>query len=162
MFGKKRLSMLEAGAKTPAFELKELNGATRSIDSILQNGPALVAFFKIGCPVCQLTFPYLQRLAANEAVQVVGISQDEPGVTKNFNQRFGVTFPTLVDEPKAGYPVSNAFGIDTVPSLFVLEQDGRISKSFAGFSKKDLEAFGERVGVRPFAPDEKVPEFRAG
>ena len=69
----------------------------RTLEDILAGGPALLAFFKISCPVCQLTAPYLERLAANHAIQVIGISQDERSATRGFLERFGVTFPTLLD-----------------------------------------------------------------
>src|SRR5947209_18200705 len=114
MFGKKR-EMLGAGAKTPPFELKTLLGGNESLDAILKKGPALLAFFKSSCPVCQLTFPYLQRMAASTGVQVIGISQDDANTTNGFNRRFGITFQTLLDPSKAGYPASNEFGIATVP-----------------------------------------------
>ena len=162
MFGKKRSAMLEPGSKAPAFELRNLDGTTKPAKAILEDGPALIAFFKIGCPVCQMTMPFLERLAGHKGLQIVGISQDDAGSTRKFNDRFGVTFATLLDEAKAGYPVSNAFGISSVPSLFVLEQDGTISKAFAGFSKRDIQALGDRVGVQPFRPDEKVPDLRPG
>ena len=154
--------MLEPGAAAPSFQLSTLNGSSLALNQVLAKGPALLAFFKIGCPVCQLTFPFLERMAANEAVQIVGISQDDAKGTQEFNHRFGVTFTTLLDESKRGYPVSNDFGISSVPSLFVVETDGSVSKSFAGFSKRDLEELGERMHVKPFRPDEKVPEFKAG
>ena len=162
MFGKKRSPMLEAGNKAPAFELRDLSGTSKPAKEILEDGPALIAFFKIGCPVCQMTMPFLERLAGHNGLQIVGISQDDAGATRKFNDRFGITFRTLLDEVKAGYPVSNAFGISSVPSLFVLEQDGTISRAFTGFSKKDILALGDRVGVQPFRPDEKVPESRPG
>ncbi len=162
MFGRKRSPMLEAGSKAPAFELRDLNGVSQPAKAILEEGPALLAFFKIGCPVCQMTMPFLERLVGQKSLQIIGISQDDPAATRKFNDRFGVTFATLLDEPKAGYPASNAFGITNVPSMFVLERDGTISRAFAGFSKKDIQALGERVGIQPFKPDEKVPEFRPG
>lgn len=162
MFGKKRPPMLEAGARAPAFELKDLSGAPQRLEIILENGPAVLAFFKIGCPVCQMTFPYLERLAGQSALQFIGISQDEPKATRGFNERFRITFPTLVDNAAQGYVVSNAYGISSVPSIFVVERDGAISKSFSGFSKRDLEALGERIGKPPFAPGEKVADFRPG
>lgn len=161
MFRRKR-EMLQAGAKTPAFDLADLNGESRSLDAILRKGPALLAFFKSSCPVCQLTFPYLQRMAASTGVQVIGISQDDANTTTGFNRRFGITFQTLLDQSKAGYPVSNEFGIGTVPSIFLVEQDGTISRAFSGFSKRDMQAIGERAGVQPFLPDENVPEMRPG
>jgi len=129
---------------------------------MLENGPALLAFFKIGCPVCQMTFPFLERMAENAVVQIVGISQDEVGPTEQFNQRFSVTFPTLLDTSAEGYKVSKAYGISSVPSFFLVEQDGSISKSFQGFCKRELEELGERMRVPPFRADEKVPEFRPG
>jgi peroxiredoxin len=161
MFRKKR-EMLAVGAKTPAFELAALDKGSESLAAILQKGPALLAFFKTSCPVCQLTFPYLQRMAASTSVRIVGISQDDANTTKGFNRRFGVTFETLLDESKAGYPVSNEFGIGVVPSIFLVEQDGTISKAFSGFSKRDMQAVGERAGVQPFSPGENVPEMRPG
>ena len=162
MWGKRRQSMLEAGTKAPAFQLKGLNGTSVALQEMLAKGPALLAFFKIGCPVCQLTFPYLERMAGNQTVQIIGISQDDADATRFFNQRFGVTFPTLLDESKAGYLASNAYGISSVPSLFVVETDGTVSQAFCGFSKRDLETIGGRVGVKPFHSDEKVPEYKPG
>lgn len=154
--------MLEPGGHAPSFQLSTLNGASLALKDVLAKGPALLAFFKVGCPVCQLTFPFLERVAGNDAMQIIGISQDDTKATQEFNQRFGVSFPTLLDESKKGYPVSNEFGISSVPSLFLVETDGSISKAFSGFSKRDLEEIGERTGVKPFRPDERVPEFKAG
>ena len=154
--------MSAAGAKAPPFQLTGLDGARHSLDEILKRGPALLAFYKISCPVCQLTAPYLERLSASPSLQVIGISQDDGPATRGFNQRFGVTFPTLVDQAGEDYPASNAYGITSVPSLFLLEPDGTISRAFQGFSKPDLEALGERAGVPPFRPGDNVPEWKAG
>ena len=154
--------ILKRGMQAPRFELKELAGGRRSLQEMLERGPVLLAFFKVSCPVCQLTFPFLERLAKNDAVQAIGISQDDATSTKAFNDRFGVTFPTLLDEAAEGYPVSNGFGISSVPTVFVVETDGTISNSIEGFSKRDLDAIGERIHVAPFRPDEYVPEFKAG
>ena len=154
--------MLEAGVRAPSFELKSLDGGKKSLQDILAAGPALLAFYKVSCPVCQLAFPYLERLAAGKSLQIIAISQDDDSSTKNFNHRFGVTFPTLLDQSKENYPASNAYGISSVPSLFLVEKDGQVAKSFNGFSKHDLEAIGERVGVKPFRPEDNVPDWKAG
>jgi peroxiredoxin len=156
--------MLQAGARAPEFQLRDLGGAPHTLAGILARGPALLAFFKVSCPVCQYTFPFLERLhqgAASGAVQIVGVSQDKPGATKDFNQDCGVTFTTLLDDPGA-YPVSNAFAITSVPSLFLIEPDGTVSMSQSGFSKSSLEEAGRRAGVAPFLPGERVPENKPG
>jgi peroxiredoxin len=151
---------LAAGAQAPDFELPELGGARRSLSEILSRGPAVVAFFKVSCPVCQYTFPFLERLRQG-AVQIVGISQDQAAATAEFCREYGITFPTLLDDTSS-YPVSNAFAIASVPALFLIEKDGAVSMSESGFSKRFLEAAGERAGVAPFRPGESVPESRPG
>ena len=164
MFGRRTKTLAAAGAKAPLFRLTGLAGSAQSLQDILAAGPALLAFFKISCPVCQLTVPYLERLAANNAgrLQVIGISQDDASATRGFTQRFGLTFPTLLDLSSEDYPASNAYGITSVPTLFVIEPDGTISRSFAGFSKRDFEELGARAGVSPFGPEDHVPEWKAG
>jgi peroxiredoxin len=163
MFGRRTKTLAAAGSKAPPFRLSGLDDPARSLEEILAAGPALLAFFKIGCPVCQLTAPYLERLAANNACfQIVGISQDDASATRGFAQRFGLTFPTLLDLSSENYPASNAYGITSVPTLFVIEPDGTISRSLAGFSKRDFEELGARAGVSPFGPEDHVPEWKAG
>jgi len=162
MFGRRKKELLAAGTSAPAFRLSGLDGSTRTLQDILNGGPALLAFYKISCPVCQLTAPYLGRLSGSKAIQVIGISQDDAGATRGFMQRFGVTFPTLLDLASEGYPASNAYGLTSVPSLFLLERDGAIARCFNGFSKRDFEEIGARAGVVPFGPGDHVPEWKAG
>ena len=142
--------MLKAGVKAPA--LKCLDGGK----------PVVLAFFKVSCPVCQMTFPYLERMSRNEKIAFFAISQDDAAATRAFYGQFGITFPTLLDEKKERYPASNAYGITSVPSLFLVECDGTISMAFDGFSKRDLERIGERAGVKPFKPEDNVPEWKPG
>ena len=151
-----------AGTQAPKFRLTSLDGPEQSLDEILSRGPALFAFFKVSCPVCQLTAPFLERLSANPSLQVIAISQDDARATEGFRQRFGLTLPTLLDSSDAGYPASNTYGISSVPTMFLVESDGVISKSFAGFSKRDFEDIGTRAGVAPFGPGDHVPEWKAG
>jgi peroxiredoxin len=162
MFGRKKKVLAAVGDKAPYFQLRGLDGSPRSLEDILAGGPALLAFYKISCPVCQLTAPYLQRLTASNTIQVIGISQDDAAATSGFMQRFGGTFPTLLDLSGEGYPASNAYGIASVPSLFLVERDGTVGRAFAGFSKRDFEEIGARAGVSPFGPDDHVPEWKAG
>lgn len=156
--------MLETGAQAPDFELKSLDGGKQSLKAILARGPAVIAFFKVSCPVCQRTWPYLERIyqaGAEAGLQVFGISQDGAAAAAAYNRELGTTLPTLLDDPSA-YAASNAFGISNVPTLFVVEADGRISATQTGFSKAALEALGQRVKANVFGPADRVPEFQPG
>jgi peroxiredoxin len=160
----KPTGILQAGDSAPDFELPDLAGAKTRLQDRLKNGPVLLAFFKISCPTCQLTLPFLQRLAdaGNEgAPQVIAVSQDDAASTREFQNRFRVSMPTLLDDTRA-WPASNGFRISSVPSLFLVEPEGRISFSTEGFSKAGLKKLGERFQTEPFRPGENVPELRPG
>jgi peroxiredoxin len=157
--------MLETGALAPEFRLRDLDGQDRSLREILVAGPALFAFLKVSCPVCQFTFPFLERLyrqAGKAVVQFFAVSQDDEESTQEFHRECGVTFPTLLDEEQEGFLVSNAFGITNVPTAFLVEKDGAISWALDGFSKSELEALGRRLEVATFRSDESVPEWKGG
>ena len=164
------LTHLEPGNSAPAFTLKALDGESYSLRDLLDKGPVVLAFFKVSCPVCQFTFPFLQRISdrySGDGVAVIGVSQDDARSTKEFNQEFGVKFPTLIDD--AGYPASNAYGLTTVPTVLLIEPDGRIKIGGAGFSKNDLASIANELAqhrklsaVPLFRPDEVVPDFKPG
>jgi peroxiredoxin len=154
-------STLSSGQTVPPFQLKTLDGITVPSSEILAKGPALFAFYKSSCPVCQLTLPFLNRLQGG-AVQVFAVSQDSPATAREFNDAFDLTLPSLVDPSADDYPASNLFGLTHVPSLFLLEPDGRITMASVGFYKKDLESLADRAGLPIFHAGEKVPEAKSG
>jgi peroxiredoxin len=142
--------MLEKGQKVDA------------ISHLVEHGPVLLAFFKISCPVCQYTLPFLDRIRAGSGIQVIGVSQDSAEATERFQTAFGLHFPMVLDAAADGYPLSNAFRITHVPSVFLVETDQRISQAFAGFSRRDIEEAGSRAGVKVFREGERTPEFKPG
>lgn len=153
--------MLQAGTEAPEHKLVGLDGGEQSLRALAADGPVLLAFFKVSCPVCQLALPFLERLKGG-AVRVVPVSQDDAKATRDFHKAFGVTLETLLDEKVRRYPASNAFGIRQVPSLFQIEPNGTVSHAWEGFSKADMEALGKRAGREIFREGEKVPLFRPG
>jgi peroxiredoxin len=154
--------MLKAGAKAPSFTLDDMSGGKHTLSGVLERGPALLVLYKIGCPVCQMTMPYLDRIS-HGSLQVIGISQDDERSTARFRSTYGVAnMETLLDDAGDGYPVSNAFGISHVPSMFLVETDGMVSLAVEGFVKRDIESIGRRAGIQAFHSGENVPEWKAG
>jgi peroxiredoxin len=165
------MSALTAGTKAPEFELKAMNGKTFVQRDELAQGPVVVAFFKVGCPTCQYAFPFLERLEqayGHQGVRLVGVSQNDRKKTADFTKEFGITFPVLLDDSDT-YPVSNAYGLTNVPSIFWIAQDGEIEISSVGWLKADFEAISRKMAearnIPPqsvFKPGEDVRDFRAG
>jgi peroxiredoxin len=165
------MAALTAGTKAPDFELKAMDGKRFSLPEELRQRPVVLAFFKVSCPVCQYAFPFLDRLSkayGQQNVTLVGVSQDDPKATSVFMKEFGVTFPVLLDTP-GQYPVSNAYGLTNVPTVFWIGQDGEIEVSSVGWVKADVEQIGHKMAKAAsatpaplFQPSEEVRDFRAG
>src|SRR3989442_9019397 len=56
------MTHIVAGNTAPGFSLKALDNKEYSLCTVMARGPVVAAFFKISCPVCQFTFPFLERL----------------------------------------------------------------------------------------------------
>jgi len=164
------MTNIVAGNVAPDFSLKGLDGKEYSLGKLVKAGPVVAAFFKISCPVCQFTFPFLERIFqryGGDGVSFLGISQDDAKSTKEFAQKYGVTFPLVTDEKN--YPVSNAYGLTNVPTIFLIGSNGTVKVSCMGFVKADLETIAkelaERRKIAPaalFKLDEKVPALQPG
>jgi peroxiredoxin len=166
------MTMLSVGAKAPDFTLSGIDGKQYSLSAVLKRGPLLAVFIQTACPICDLAMPYLNRLAgaySDQACQIWAICEDAQEASQRYAQRFGATFPVLVDDPADGWAVSNAYDPPVTPTLFLIGPDGRVQLSGEGFSKADLNAIGERIashlGVQPLVVAERNdgnPDFRPG
>ncbi|SRR5579884_4219824 len=153
--------MLSPGDPAPEVFLTSLEGERQPLSQIRDGLPLLLVIYKSSCPVCQLTLPFLDRIAKG-SLRVVAVSQDDERETERFREKFHLTLPIMLDRASDRYPASNAFGITHVPSLFLIEPDGTLSMAMSGFSKLDIEQLGERSGILVFADEEYVPEWKAG
>jgi peroxiredoxin len=162
---------LEAGVQAPDINLSFLDGGKFSLRDALKKGPVVAAFFKVSCPVCQMAFPYLERIyqayGKSGKFTFVGVSQDNAADTAVFNKRFGVTFPVLLEEK--GYAVSNAYKLTNVPTIFMVSPAGEIDFSSVSWSKSEILELARKLakvnGTSPatiFQTGESVPEFKPG
>ena len=165
------MTHIVAGNTAPGFSLKAPDNEDYSLNSLMERGPVVAAFFKKSCPVCQFTFPFLERLHkryGGDGVTFLGISQDDERATANFAKEYGITFPILLDD-EDGYVVSNGYGLTNVPTIFLIDTDGTVKVSSMGFDKKDLEKIAAELAERKkislaalFRPDEVVPANKPG
>ncbi len=163
------MTHIGAGQIAPSFSLATPEGKVLSLADALAGQPAVLAFFKVTCPVCQFTFPFLERLHKLHAknVVVLGISQDDARDTRDFMKEYELTFRALVDED--GFPVSSAYGLTSVPTVFLVDTGGRVLVSSVGFVRADLEKIFDLLGRRSqpaaaalFRPDEVIPSYKPG
>ena len=163
------MTRIEAGHSAPSFSLVTPDGQLISLASALHKGPVVLAFFKITCPVCQFTFPFLERLHQffGENASVLAVSQDDARDTRDFLTEYNLSVPALLD--KDGYPVSNAYGLTNVPTVFLIDSSGKVLVSSIGFVRADLEKISELLAqhfhhspVGLFYPEEVIPAYKPG
>jgi peroxiredoxin len=158
----KQRRLLAAGSPASDFRLPLLDGGQATLRDLIAKGPALLAFFKVSCPVCQMALPFLERIGASGRLPLYAVSQNDARDTRDFQRRFGVSLPSLLDSEEGGFVVSNAFGISSVPTLFLIETDGSVARVIEGWNKSEIERLGELAGVKPFRSTDSVPEWKAG
>ena len=162
---------LETGVMAPDFSLPTVDGKQISLQDALRQGPVLLAFFKVSCPVCQYAFPFFERIFQANRGQIdrAGRFSGQRQEHADILHEFGVTFPIAIDDGSNGYAVSNAYGLTNVPTLFLITPSGEIEVSSVGWSKRDVEAINQRLADYRHQPPspiwragESVQEFRGG
>ncbi len=155
---------LERYGRAPGFVLRDLRGEERQLP---EKGPVLLVFYKVSCPTCQLTLPFVGRMhrAYGSALSFLGVGQDPPREVSLFAERYGLDFPQLPEPPP--YEVSSAYEVQVVPTLYLIEE-GEILWVEESFVKSSLESLnGElarRAGLDPVPLFEgvSVPAFKPG
>jgi len=151
--------MLAPGDRAPSLDLPEA-ASGQSVSDPWREGPVVLAFFKTTCPVCQMAAPKVQALA-DSGVRVVAVGEDPPPELRSYAERHGQKVQTL-SEP-APYPASEAFGIDTVPSLFLVSEDGTVRDAVVSWDRDAWNRFAEEAGGAPVSEDgDGLPPFRPG
>ncbi|MEO0981713.1 MAG: TlpA family protein disulfide reductase [Pseudomonadota bacterium] len=141
----------------PAFALADLNGETRAFPS---GRPALVCFVKEDCPTCNLVMPILKafQVAHGEAADILVLGQTAVGNQK-LQDQYALPQPIL-DE--SGCTTSFAWDIDTVPSAFWTDGEGRSMHEVTGFVREEWKALAETMGGEAEVDWAAYPEWRPG
>jgi peroxiredoxin len=139
---------LPAGVDAPAFVLPDADGRPRRLRDLTASGPALLAFIKTSCPTCRLAMPVIGELARRygDAVPVVAVTQTAMATTEPWLAENGFVGPVLDDE-QGRFAVSRAYGIDTVPTL-VLVEDGKIAAATQGWDRDRMNGWAKDLGTR--------------
>ena len=123
-------------------------------------GPVVLAFFKTTCPVCQMAAPKVQALA-DGGVRVVAVGEDPPPAITTYADRYGQKVATLTEAPP--YPASDAFGVDTVPTLFLVDGDGTVRDAVVSWDRDAWNSLAAAAGAPPVSDEnDGLPPFRPG
>jgi|SRR3990172_2726278 len=158
------------GRKAPDFRLPCPDRKFYTLKEALSQNITLVCFYKDTCPTCQFALPFIERIYQayqDKGLQVLGIEQDDKQRTIEFSRQYSLTFPALLD--LENYKVSYAYGIDTVPTIFLVDKNGEILFTSVGFVKDELAELSKKIALKlgmpafeVYKPGENVPALKAG
>ena len=120
---------------------------------------ALLVFFETDCPTCQLALPYLNALGS-DAVQVIGLSQDDDARTQQFVKDMGISYRVSVD---SGWKFTKAYDPQSVPTMYLLDESGQVLQTLVGFDKAGLNALAQTLDRPAIAPEnDGAPAWKPG
>lgn len=123
------------GKAAPDFSLVKVAGGELDLAD-LRGQVVLLDFWDTWCPPCRRALPHLQELSVEnpDGFVVVGVALGNEGAAKvkAYVENNGFTFPMLY----GGQDVFVRFGVQSLPTTFLLDGDGVIRHKWIGGQPK--------------------------
>jgi thiol-disulfide isomerase/thioredoxin len=128
------------------FTLQNLDGEERSLSSF-EGKVVFLNFWATWCGPCVQEMPSMQTLhdeLSGDGLEIVAVNlQEGPDTVQAFVDRFGYTYPILLDRRGE---VGMTYSVRGIPSTFIVAPDGRL--------------LGMKVGYRLWDEPEVIDAFR--
>jgi cytochrome c biogenesis protein CcmG/thiol:disulfide interchange protein DsbE len=127
-------SELPDGKKAPDFSLTSVDGKVIKLSNF-KGKVVIIDFWATWCPPCRKGIPDLIEIQKKYPgkVQVIGISVDREGQTKNdvpgFVKSYNINYPIVYFNDKV---VTDYGGIEAIPTAFVVDKNGNIADKHVG------------------------------
>ena len=137
---------IEAGQRAPDFRLPDLKGEGQVSLSDHKGKVIYLDFWASWCGPCVAAIPQINGLTKDfpqDRFQVIAVNVDSrPDRALKFLRKTPVTYPSASD-PKGRLP--GAFGLESMPSSYLIDQDGVVRYVHKGFRKGDIDQIRSEV-----------------
>lgn len=128
----------------PSFRLPGLRDTI--VSDSLRGRVLYVDFWASWCEPCRRSFPWLARMQERygaRGLAIVAINLDhERKAGEEFLAKFPAPFSVAFD---ASGKAAEAFGVEAMPTSFLIGRDGKILERHAGFDAKHAAELEERI-----------------
>ena len=138
----------EQGQLAPAFELPGIHRATESIALTDYRGQVVwLDFWATWCAPCKQSLPAFEKIYEElgpRGFTVIGVNVDErpKRVVGRFVAGMQLSFPLVSDR---NLETSRAYGVQTMPTAFLIGADGHVIHEHTGFRKGDSKLTRELI-----------------
>lgn len=149
------------GTRAPSFELPSTTGGSAGVDDLVAGGSGLVVFAAEECPTCALA---LRRLAPivpalrDAGVGIAVVFEDPLDVAARVAR--DTRFRGTVLAEAAPYDTSRAYGLESLPTTFLLDRDASVAGAVVGWDAGGLGALVRRACAAVGAPAPDITEER--
>lgn len=144
-----------SGKAAPNFSLPALDGHAVSMADYRGKKKVVVAFWASWCGPCRSEMPALAKLYAvghkpDSDFELLAISvDDDRAAAAQFAEQMKMAYPVLLD---ADMKAAGDFQVESIPSTFLVEPDGKISYARVGYVIGEEVNLAQHLGIRDFAP----------
>jgi thiol-disulfide isomerase/thioredoxin len=122
------------GEPAPELALVDLDGREWSLADAAADGRLVwVNFWATSCEPCRTEMPAMQRLAEEfeDELLILGVNWgEERGAAEDFVERYGVTYPVLLDPTLEAY--YRWAGTDGLPRHYFIGEEGTVLREIVG------------------------------
>lgn len=126
------------GDEAPDFVLTDLNGKTHKLSDYRGKG-VFLNFWGTWCKPCEQEMPDMSELYPEfkaKGVEILAVNVNEQKLNvENFVNRYGLKFPVVIDQ---GDQLRIAYGVDPLPTTFLVDKDGKITNVITGTMSHDM------------------------
>ncbi len=140
---------VEGDFTLPIVGSKGLTGGNLTLSSF-RGSVVVLEFMRPSCPIWQKTSPFMEELYreyAKRGVVFIAVAGpwDSPGAVGGFIQTYNSSLTYVYDTTGE---VFQTYGVNAVPTLFVLSKGGTVSSSYLGAPSYDIIAkvIDEQIG----------------
>lgn len=118
-------------------------GSPKTVDllSAAKKEPVVFSFWASYCQYCPLEMTHLEHYAGQYKgkVQFYTVnSNDAPEIIREYQTRHGFSLPVLSDSTAE---VAQRYGVDSLPTIFIVDKEGRIRYASSGFDPQMDQVF---------------------
>lgn len=137
---------LEIGQPAPVFTLPTLQQNILTPLSQFSGKVIYLDFWASWCAPCRTSFPLLNKLHEKlkaQGFEVVAVNLDEDKTkAEKFLKEIPVSFNVLAD---ANGQWSDKFGVESMPTSYILDQKGVVQNIHHGFASDDIKALEAKI-----------------